>query len=63
MKCSFWFKQQTIRELFDVYEGEKKEAESSVSPSDDEEAVNKQQTTILEQVKCILFAKHSFEFT
>ncbi|XP_035389287.1 helicase SRCAP isoform X2 [Electrophorus electricus] len=47
-----FFKQQTIRELFDVSEGEKKEAESSVPPSDDEEAVNKQQTTILEQALC-----------
>ncbi|KAK1793946.1 hypothetical protein P4O66_010859, partial [Electrophorus voltai] len=47
-----FFKQQTIRELFDVSEGEKKEAESSVPPSDDEEAINKQQTTILEQALC-----------
>ncbi|TSK14700.1 Helicase domino [Bagarius yarrelli] len=47
-----FFKQQTIRELFDVYEGEKKDNESSVPPSDDEEAVNKQQTTILEQALC-----------
>ncbi|MCJ8738507.1 hypothetical protein PDJAM_G00036680 [Pangasius djambal] len=47
-----FFKQQTIRELFDVYEGEKKEAESSVPPSDDEETINKQQTTILEQALC-----------
>uniref|UniRef100_A0A3B4C8Z6 Snf2-related CREBBP activator protein n=1 Tax=Pygocentrus nattereri TaxID=42514 RepID=A0A3B4C8Z6_PYGNA len=47
-----FFKQQTIRELFDVSEGEKKEAESSVSPSDDEEAINKQQTNILEQALC-----------
>ncbi|XP_036428721.1 helicase SRCAP isoform X2 [Colossoma macropomum] len=47
-----FFKQQTIRELFDVSEGEKKEAESSVPPSDDEEAINKQQTNILEQALC-----------
>ncbi|KAF5906329.1 helicase SRCAP isoform X1, partial [Clarias magur] len=47
-----FFKQQTIRELFDVYEGEKKEAESSVLLSDDEESINKQQTTILEQALC-----------
>lgn len=32
-------------------EGEKKEAESSVVPLDEEESINKQQTTILEQVK------------
>lgn len=38
-------------------EGEKKEAESSVVPSDEEEAINKQQTTILEQVKFILLTK------
>ncbi|XP_076856552.1 uncharacterized protein srcap isoform X2 [Brachyhypopomus gauderio] len=47
-----FFKQQTIRELFDVSEGEKKEAESSVPTSDDEESINKQQTTILEQALC-----------
>ncbi|XP_060715099.1 helicase SRCAP isoform X2 [Tachysurus vachellii] len=47
-----FFKEQTIRELFDVYEGEKKDAESSVLLSDDEEAINKQQTTILEQALC-----------
>ncbi|XP_066522462.1 helicase SRCAP isoform X2 [Hoplias malabaricus] len=47
-----FFKQQTIRELFDVSEGEKKESESSVPPSDDEEAINKQQTNILEQALC-----------
>ncbi|KAI4873498.1 hypothetical protein NFI96_032585, partial [Prochilodus magdalenae] len=47
-----FFKQQTIRELFDVSEGEKKEAESSIPPSDDEEAINKQQTNILEQALC-----------
>ncbi|XP_053368050.1 helicase SRCAP [Clarias gariepinus] len=47
-----FFKQQTIRELFDLYEGEKKEAESSVLLSDDEESINKQQTNILEQALC-----------
>ncbi|KAK3559623.1 hypothetical protein QTP86_013585, partial [Hemibagrus guttatus] len=47
-----FFKQQTIRELFDVYEGEKKDTESSVPLSEDEEAINKQQTTILEQALC-----------
>ncbi|XP_072524231.1 uncharacterized protein srcap isoform X2 [Salminus brasiliensis] len=47
-----FFKQQTIRELFDVSEGEKKEAESSVSPLEDEESINKQQTNILEQALC-----------
>ncbi len=31
-------------------EGEKKEAELSASQSDDDESINKQQTTILEQV-------------
>lgn len=50
-----FFLQQTIRELFDVSEGEKKETESSVPPSDDEETVNKQQTNILEQVSQNLF--------
>uniref|UniRef100_A0A671KE69 Helicase SRCAP-like n=1 Tax=Sinocyclocheilus anshuiensis TaxID=1608454 RepID=A0A671KE69_9TELE len=47
-----FFKQQTIRELFDVSEGEKKEAELSASQSDDDESINKQQTTILEQALC-----------
>lgn len=47
-----FFKQQTIRELFDVSEGEKKEAESSVPQSDEDESINKQQTTILEQALC-----------
>ncbi|XP_016313913.1 helicase SRCAP-like isoform X2 [Sinocyclocheilus anshuiensis] len=47
-----FFKQQTIRELFDVSEGERKEAELSVPQSDDDESVNKQQTTILEQALC-----------
>uniref|UniRef100_A0AAX7V2E4 Snf2-related CREBBP activator protein n=1 Tax=Astatotilapia calliptera TaxID=8154 RepID=A0AAX7V2E4_ASTCA len=49
-----FFKQQTIRELFDVNEGEKKEAavELSVPQAEEEEAVNKQSTTILEQALC-----------
>ncbi|XP_052467493.1 helicase SRCAP isoform X1 [Carassius gibelio] len=47
-----FFKQHTIRELFDVTEGERKEAESSASQSDDDESINKQQTTILEQALC-----------
>uniref|UniRef100_A0A672QWV2 Helicase SRCAP-like n=1 Tax=Sinocyclocheilus grahami TaxID=75366 RepID=A0A672QWV2_SINGR len=47
-----FFKQQTIRELFDMSEGERKEAELSVPQSDDDESVNKQQTTILEQALC-----------
>ncbi|XP_042591514.1 helicase SRCAP-like isoform X4 [Cyprinus carpio] len=47
-----FFKQQTIRELFDVSEGEKKEAELSAPQSDDDESINKQQTTILEQALC-----------
>ncbi|XP_030610402.1 helicase SRCAP isoform X2 [Archocentrus centrarchus] len=49
-----FFKQQTIRELFDVNEGEKREAaaELSVPQTEEEEAVNKQSTTILEQALC-----------
>ncbi|KAI1896583.1 hypothetical protein AGOR_G00096260 [Albula goreensis] len=48
-----FFKQQTIRELFDVSEGEKKEAEVSMPPRlEDEDALNKQHTTILEQALC-----------
>ncbi|XP_056626617.1 helicase SRCAP isoform X1 [Triplophysa dalaica] len=47
-----FFKQQTIRELFDVSEAEKKEAEASVPQSDEDESINKQQTTILEQALC-----------
>lgn len=44
--------QQTIRELFDVNDGEKREVavELSVPQAEEEEAVNKQSTTILEQV-------------
>ena len=48
--------QQTIRELFDVNEGEKKEAvaEVVVAPSlEDDESSHKQSTTILEQVSSI----------
>lgn len=50
--CDF-VPQQTIRELFDVNEGEKREAavELSVPQTEEEEAVNKQSTTILEQVR------------
>ncbi|KAJ8364857.1 hypothetical protein SKAU_G00136880 [Synaphobranchus kaupii] len=45
-----FFKQQTIRDLFDVYEGEKKEVEVSLPPRPEEEdALSKQHTTILEQ--------------
>lgn len=49
-----FFKQQTIRELFDVNEGEKREAavELTVPPAEEEETVNKQSTTILEQALC-----------
>uniref|UniRef100_A0A3P9JQC8 Snf2-related CREBBP activator protein n=1 Tax=Oryzias latipes TaxID=8090 RepID=A0A3P9JQC8_ORYLA len=49
-----FFKQQTIRELFDVNDGEKREAaaELSVPQSEEEEGVNKQSTTILEQALC-----------
>ncbi|XDV44416.1 hypothetical protein PO909_012707 [Leuciscus waleckii] len=47
-----FFKEQTIRELFDVSEGEKKVAELSVPQADDDESINKQHTTILEQALC-----------
>ncbi|XP_030256972.1 helicase SRCAP isoform X4 [Sparus aurata] len=49
-----FFKQQTIRELFDMNEGEKREmaVELSVPQPEEEEAVNKQSTTILEQALC-----------
>ncbi|XP_051958618.1 helicase SRCAP-like [Xyrauchen texanus] len=47
-----FFKEQTIRELFDLSDGERKEAELSVPQSDDDESINKQQTTILEQALC-----------
>ncbi|XP_018544944.1 LOW QUALITY PROTEIN: helicase SRCAP [Lates calcarifer] len=49
-----FFKQQTIRELFDVNDGEKREVavELSVPQAEEEEAVNKQSTTILEQALC-----------
>ncbi|XP_054624215.1 helicase SRCAP isoform X2 [Dunckerocampus dactyliophorus] len=49
-----FFKQQTIRELFDVNDGEKREVavEVSVPHAEDEEAGNKQSTTILEQALC-----------
>lgn len=44
--------QQTIRELFDMNDGEKREVavELSVPQAEEEETVNKQSTTILEQV-------------
>ncbi|XP_034073423.1 helicase SRCAP isoform X2 [Gymnodraco acuticeps] len=49
-----FFKEQTIRDLFDMNDGEKKEAavELTVSQPEEEEAVNKQSTTILEQALC-----------
>ncbi|CAB1337947.1 unnamed protein product [Coregonus sp. 'balchen'] len=49
-----FFKQQTIRELFEVTEGEKKEVtvELSVPQPEEEETGNKQSTTILEQALC-----------
>uniref|UniRef100_A0A665W0I4 Snf2-related CREBBP activator protein n=1 Tax=Echeneis naucrates TaxID=173247 RepID=A0A665W0I4_ECHNA len=49
-----FFKQQTIRELFDVNDSEKREVavELSVPQAEEEEAVNKQSTTILEQALC-----------
>lgn len=48
----FFSPQQTIRELFDMNDGEKREVavELSVPQPEEEEAVNKQSTTILEQV-------------
>ncbi len=53
--------QQTIRELFDMNDGEKREVavELSVPQPEEEEAVNKQSTTILEQVRCITWAIYS----
>lgn len=56
--------QQTIRELFDMNDGEKREAavELSVPHSEEEEAVNKQSTTILEQVG-LVHCKHSIKTT
>uniref|UniRef100_A0A672H9V4 Snf2-related CREBBP activator protein n=1 Tax=Salarias fasciatus TaxID=181472 RepID=A0A672H9V4_SALFA len=49
-----FFKQQTIRELFDMNDGEKREAavELSLPHGEEEEGVNKQSTTILEQALC-----------
>ncbi|XP_034049182.1 helicase SRCAP isoform X2 [Thalassophryne amazonica] len=49
-----FFKEQTIRELFDVNDGEKREVavELSLPQSEDDEAVNKQSATILEQALC-----------
>ncbi|XP_061666235.1 helicase SRCAP [Syngnathoides biaculeatus] len=49
-----FFKEQTIRELFDVNDGEKREAavEVSMPHAVDEEVANKQSTTILEQALC-----------
>lgn len=54
--------QQTIRELFDMNDGEKREAavELSVPQPEEEETANKQSTTILEQVALqILFHSNS----
>ncbi|XP_019743358.1 helicase SRCAP isoform X2 [Hippocampus comes] len=49
-----FFKEQTIRELFDVNDGERREpaVEVSMPHAEDEEAGNKQSTTILEQALC-----------
>ncbi|XP_057681895.1 helicase SRCAP [Corythoichthys intestinalis] len=49
-----FFKEQTIRELFDVNDSEKREpaVEVSMPHTEDEEASNKQSTTILEQALC-----------
>lgn len=59
--------QQTIRELFDMNDGERREmaVELSVPQAEEEEAVNKQSTTILEQVrqkltKTVLYCKILF---
>lgn len=56
----FFISQQTIRELFDMNDGEKREvaAELSVPQAEEEETVNKQSTTILEQVGGITGALH-----
>lgn len=53
MYLIFTLSQQTIRELFDMNDGEKKEmaVELSVPHAEEEETVNKQSTTILEQVR------------
>lgn len=53
MSHSDFVLQQTIRELFDMNDGEKREVvlELSVPQAEEEEAVNKQSTTILEQVR------------
>lgn len=50
-----YFLQQTIRELFDVNDGEKREAavELTLPPAEEEETVIKQSTNILEQVGAI----------
>ncbi|KAM3859532.1 uncharacterized protein ACN63O_016060 [Diretmus argenteus] len=50
-----FFKEQTIRELFEVNDAEKREVavELSVAPqAEDEESANKQSTVILEQALC-----------
>uniref|UniRef100_H3CXJ7 Snf2-related CREBBP activator protein n=1 Tax=Tetraodon nigroviridis TaxID=99883 RepID=H3CXJ7_TETNG len=50
-----FFKQQTIRELFDMNDGQKKEMAVELTvpqAEEEEETVNKQSTTILEQALC-----------
>ncbi|XP_072312932.1 uncharacterized protein srcap isoform X2 [Eucyclogobius newberryi] len=49
-----FFKEQTIRDLFDVNEGEKREAavELTLPPAEEEETSNKPSTNILEQALC-----------
>uniref|UniRef100_A0A8C9VXF1 Snf2-related CREBBP activator protein n=1 Tax=Scleropages formosus TaxID=113540 RepID=A0A8C9VXF1_SCLFO len=47
-----FFKQQTIRELFDVSEGDKKEEPNLPIQVEEDDPFNKQQTTILEQALC-----------
>lgn len=54
------FSQQTIRELFDVNDAEKREVavELSVPQAEEEEGGNKQSTTILEQVRYMTWDIH-----
>ncbi|XP_058868222.1 helicase SRCAP [Acipenser ruthenus] len=50
-----FFKEQTIRELFDLTEGERREAEQQmqgVSKPEEEDCVNSKHTSILEQALC-----------
>lgn len=60
LNVSHFVPQQTIRELFDMNDGEKREmaVELSVPHAEEEEAVHKQSTTILEQVRHIIWDMH-----